>query len=77
MSDNRIEPVTPAMNPVPISPTGSPLFSPKVVPYLVAVGGVAYTLTQVLPAHTVAFKVAGGVVALLGLLGVASPGWRK
>jgi hypothetical protein len=59
------------------SPTGVPVIPPKVVPWLAALVGVAGVAMQFLPAHTIGFKLAAGIVSLGGLVGIASPGIRK
>lgn len=59
------------------SPTGLPYIPPKVVPWVAAAIAAAGIATQFLPAHTIGFKVAAGIVALGGVLGIVSPGARK
>lgn len=60
-----------------VSPTGVPSIPTAYVPYLVTLVGLATIATQVLPPHTMAFKIASGLVGLGGILGLASPGLRK
>jgi hypothetical protein len=60
-----------------VSPTGKPVIPPKVVPWLTGLLGAAGVLVQVIPSHTVAFKVAAWLVSLGGMLGTLSPGARK
>jgi hypothetical protein len=67
---NRIDPTAAP------SPTGIPIVSPKVVPWILAVVGIAAVAMQALPEHTIGYKVAAGIVALGALFGVASPGLR-
>jgi len=72
MSENRIENVSAAR-----SPTGTPVLPVWAVPWLVALVGVAGVAANVLPAHTVAAKVALAIVSLGAALGLASPGMRR
>lgn len=59
------------------SPTGTPLLPPAVVPWLAALVAAAYATMLLAPEHTIAFKIAGGIVAFGALLGIASPGIRR
>lgn len=59
------------------SPTGVPMLSPKFVPYLIALVGLAGLVMSSVPQHTLAFKIAAGVQTLGAALGLASPGLRK
>lgn len=71
MPENRLDNVSTA-----VSPTGAPVVPTKAVPWIVAVVGVAAVAMQVLPAHTIGYKIAAGLVALGALFGIASPGLR-
>jgi len=59
------------------SPTGNPLLPAKVVPFLLLLAAIAQALVFVLPEHTLGAKIAQGVVAVLAMLGLASPGLRS
>lgn len=59
------------------SPTGLPAIPPKAVPWLMGLVGVALVAARTLPPHTVAAQVAGGLVDVAVIFGLASPGWRK
>lgn len=59
------------------SPTGTPVLSPKLVPYIVGLLGLAGVGMSVLPSHTIAFKVCAFLTGLGGIFGVVSPGARK
>lgn len=72
MPNNRIDPTA-----APTSPTGQPILPPKAVPWLIALVGAAWTATEVLPPHTIAYKVAWGIAGIGALLGIASPGMRR
>lgn len=69
---NRIDNLTPAT-----SPTGAPMVSPKVVPWIIALVGAAGVAMASLPEHTLGYKIAAGIVALGGLFGIVSPGLRR
>jgi hypothetical protein len=56
---------------------GPPLVPVKVVPWLVAVVGLAGAAVQTLPPHTIAWKVAAAITSFGGLFGVVSPGLRR
>lgn len=71
MSDVSLDSTLPAT-----SPTGIPAIPPKAVPYLLGVVSAAAYVAQSYPG-TLPGKVAGVIVALAGLLGIASPGLRK
>lgn len=60
-----------------VSPTGAPMLPPRLVPWLAALVGLAAILSQSLPPHTAASKVAAVIAGLGGVLGVASPGLRR
>jgi hypothetical protein len=59
------------------SPTGAPVVPPAIVPWLVGLVGLAAVGAQTLPPHTLGAKVCAGIVALGGVLGLASPGLRR
>lgn len=63
------------------SPTGRPLISPAAVPWLLAVAvGAASGLEvaiQAVPDPTAQLAMRIAQSALLGALGILSPGWRK
>ena len=69
------------MHPHDVSPTGAPVISPKVVPYLaglVAVAAaVAAKMPDIVPSSELDQQIAGIIVALGTIFGIASPGWRK
>jgi len=66
----------------PPNPNGAPLIPTHVVPWLVVLGVVASILAGA-PAAGLTFippvvaSVAGGVVSILAVLGIASPGLRQ
>ncbi len=71
---NRIDPLAP---PLAVSPTGIPVINPKAIPWLVAVVAAAGLGLEMLPSHTLGYKICGLVVLVGGLVGIASPGLRK
>lgn len=79
MTNNRIDPTAAPTEPAAraVSPTGAPWIPPAVVPYLVALGGVAGSVIALAPEHTIAHRVSVAVLGILGLLGLASPGLRR
>ena len=72
MSDNTNSPTSSSA-----SPTGLPVIPPVFVPPLVALIGLAGVGSQMLPPHTIAFKVSSIILALGTALGLASPGLRR
>lgn len=72
MADNRIDPVSAA-----VSPTGTPLVPVKYVPFISAALALAGVVVQFVPAHTIAHKIALGLISFGGLFGVVSPGLRR
>lgn len=71
MPENRIDPTAAP------SPTGTPVLPARFVPILVALGAIAIAVQQFAPAHTTAYKIAAGALAVLALFGLASPGLRR
>lgn len=78
--DNRIDPTAAPTDPAiaPLSPTGTPKMSPRVVPWVLMIGAVAglELCAHSAPAPYALFCQVGAV-ALGAALGIASPGWRK
>lgn len=62
---------------VEVSPTGAPGIPPAAVPWITGLVALALVAARTLPPHTVAAQVAGGLVDVAVLLGLASPGWRR
>lgn len=65
-----------------VSPTGTPLLSPKLVPFLVAAYGILTTVSSILAivvpsAQVPALIVLGLTQMLATVLSMMSPGWRK
>lgn len=58
-------------------PASGAVIPPKAVPWLTALAAAAYVVAKSLPPHTVAAIVAGNVLDLAVLVGLASPGWRR
>lgn len=81
MPENRLEPVTVANKLTneqlaPVSPTGTPMLSPKLVPWLTILVVIAAALPLV-PGMPVAVAAVCGVVTAIGtVLGIVSPGLR-
>lgn len=73
MSENRIDPTAAPSS----SSNGVPVVSPKIVPVLLAVAAVAGAVVAIAPEHTLAAKLAQGVLAALAVVGIASPGLRR
>jgi hypothetical protein len=65
------------MDPIVVSPTGTPVIPTKVVPWLSLIFVAAMAVTQTVPSHTIAYKIATAVTGLGGLFGLLSPGLRK
>ena len=59
-----------------VSPTGKPILPVALVPVLSALGAVAFAVESLTPSYTVAGKIAHGLVGLLSLAGLLSPGLR-
>lgn len=61
-----------------VSPTGKPVVdSQLVIKVATALVGVAAIVTQMVPPHTIAFKVASAVIAFGAMFGIMSQGVRK
>jgi hypothetical protein len=61
-----------------LSPTGTPVISPRVVPILSALPALLAAIALALPQHTLAAHLLPTIAAGLGgLLGILSPGLRK
>lgn len=60
-----------------VSPTGTPVLSPKVVPWLTALASVLAAGVATLPSHTLAWRICAGLSGLFGIMGIVSPGLRK
>ena len=61
---------------VEVSPTGKPIIPPWVAPIGAGVAGLAQVLVQVLPSHTIAWKVCSLIAGLAAAAGWLSPGAR-
>lgn len=63
----------------PVSPTGFPMLPPKLVPWLLGLGTIAYAISagDLLPDHTIGARVADWFSGIAMLLGLVSPGLRK
>lgn len=59
------------------SPTGAPVISPAVVPWLVGIVAVAGALSEVLPEHTIGAYACRTIFFIGSALGLVSPGLRK
>lgn len=59
------------------SPAQGAIIPPKAIPWLTGLVAVALVASRSLPQHTIAAQVAGGLVDVAVLLGLASPGWRR
>lgn len=60
-----------------VSPTGAPVLPAWVPGVAAALVGLAATLQQVLPPHTVGFQIAGIVVGIGAAFGIVSQGVRR
>lgn len=70
--------VTPPYVAAQVSPTGTPLISPKAVPYVAASAGILSIVQQIIPQHTIFAQILGfALPALVSILGIASPGLRR
>lgn len=80
MTTSRIEPTsvaTQANSTTSVSPTGTPMLPPRLVPWLVVAVAVAAALPLVPGIPGVVSAACGIVVAVGAALGIASPGLRK
>jgi hypothetical protein len=60
-----------------VSPTGAPTVPQQVIKFAGLVVGAAALALQVLPEHTIAFKICAGIVSFGAVLGIYSQGARK